>query len=270
MGSDPNAMQISYTKIEKYQRCPFEYKCYTDKKIYKLYHKDTPPLVFGQLIHGVLNSFYKHLSRGRRNLEGLRELFKTKFLTHKEKHFEIFKNQATINQYVEKAKEQFKNFLASPYAKKEPYLATEENQRVKIDHPPFGDNATHLKNASPKGGGLELLAKVDRIDLERKGLHIIDYKTGRLWEPDIDPLQLNFYGLVVSEKFSGLPVVRKTYFYLSEGREIEVDVKAEDNEKTLSLTREIAAQIEADKKFSPRENDKCRFCDFKPICPLQK
>ena len=124
---------ISYTKIEKYQRCPFEYKCYTDRRINKLYHKDTPPLVFGQLIHGVLNSFYKQLEPEERNLDNMRKLFKKKYLVHKQKHDKIFKTKENVIHFVNEAKKQFNNFLESPYASIEPYVATEEIQKIEID-----------------------------------------------------------------------------------------------------------------------------------------
>jgi len=242
---------ISYTKIDKYRRCPFEYKCYTNKKLYNLYHQDSPALLLGQLVHAVLNSFYKYLSPEKRDFENLRKLFKTKLLAHKKKHWKILKDQATVNQCVEDAKRQLKNFLDSPYSKREPYLATEENQKIIVDD-------------------LQLWAKVDRIDKKKQGLQIIDYKTGRLWKPGIDPLQLNFYSLVTSRQYPDLPVVRKTYFYLKEGEEVDIEVKKEDNEETLDLTKDIAEQIQNDQQFAPKRNDKCSFCDFRSICPLMK
>lgn len=242
---------ISYTKIEKYRRCPFEYKCYVDKNIYRKYHKDTPPLILGQLIHGVLNSFYKELTSSERNLDNLRKLFKTKFLANKNKHYAIFKNQENIIKYVEKAKKQFKFFLDSPYSNIEPYIATESNQTIEIE-------------------SIEFLAKIDRVDKTKDGFHIIDYKTGKIREETVDPLQLNFYAFVISRKFPESPIIRKTYLYLSENKEIEVEVNSGDDQSVLEITKEIVDQIKKDKDFEPRKNDKCKFCDFIPICPLMK
>ena len=242
---------ISYTKLSIYQQCPFQYKCYLDKSIYHRYHRDTPPLIFGSLIHGVLCSFYKDLLVKERNHQQMRRLFKEKFLADQIKHLQIFKNKQTINQYVAKAKQQFSNFLDSRFVKTKPYLVPEKNQRVSI-------------------GNLELLAKIDRVDKNKQGLEIIDYKTGKLYEPGIDPLQLNFYQLVISQKYPLLPVARKTYFYLDSGKEISIPTKASDNKKTLVLVKKIVRQIDADQEFKPKINSKCRWCDFRTICPLQR
>ena len=250
-GTVPELGVISYTKLNLYQLCPFQYKCYVDKSVYHRYHRDTPPLVFGSLIHGVLCSFYKDLLVKERNYQQMRGLFKEKFLANQIKHLQVFKNKQTINQYVAKAKQQFTNFLDSRFAKTKPYLVPEKNQRVTI-------------------GNLEFLAKIDRIDKSKQGLEIIDYKTGRLYEPNIDPFQLNFYQLVISQKYPLLPVIQKTYFYLDSGKEISFPTKTNDNKKTLAFVKKIVKQINADKEFKPKINPKCRWCDFRTICPLQR
>lgn len=243
-------LQLSNTKIKMYQLCPFRYKCYCDPQIKNAYKRESPVLTQGQLIHGVMNSYYKELSPEKRNLESLRELYKEKFLVNKEKHFKIFGDQDRINYFVLQSQKQFKNFLKSSFSKTEPFEVTEKLFEGVVDD-------------------IKLCAKIDRIDKEDNGFHIIDYKTGQLREEEPDNFQLNFYAFLVEDKYQK-PVVKKSYFYLSEGKTIEIPASEDDREKTLLVIKETASRIGADNNFEARKNFECGFCDYKPLCPLRR
>lgn len=245
------AFQISPTTLKYYRLCPFRYQCYLDPQIKQAYKRETPALTQGQLVHGVLNSCFKELSKEDRTEENLRRLYKEKFLANKDKHFQIFRDQKTIIRYVKESQREFQNFLDSPLSRTEPYEATEKLFECFLE------------------GDIRLIAKIDRIDLEEKGFHIIDYKTGRLREEEPDPFQLNIYALIATKNLNK-PVARKSYFYLLDGKLIDVPVQKGEQAKILDLIVTTVQEIKKDKKFEARTNNECCFCDYHSLCPLKK
>jgi putative RecB family exonuclease len=242
-------ISLSFTKIEKFLRCPQEYAWYCDRELLKKYHVDTPPLIFGSLMHGVLNDFYKNLDKSERTKEKMIALFLQKYKANKLKHDQIFRNRETVAKYFAMAGKEFTNFLESPLSEIVPYVATEEN--IKIDL-----------------GGVQLWAKIDRMDTSAKGLKIIDYKTGKYIEDEPDPLQLDLYALATFVKFPEIPLHEKSYYYLYDNRFVKVAANSGEFKKTRDHVLQIAEDIAKTKKFEPRKNPKCIWCDFRSICPL--
>lgn len=242
-------ISLSFTKIEKFTRCPLEYKYYLDKEIYRRYHKDTPALLFGSIMHGIFNDFYKHLTTKERHQERMVELFKQKYNANKIKHDQIFKSREVLEKFAKMASTEFKNFLNSKLSQQTPYVATEENIKVDL-------------------GGVELIAKIDRLDTGAKGFSITDYKTGRYIDEKPNPLQLDLYSLAVFNKFPDIPIHEKQYFYLYDGRFISIKVNQGEYRTIRDQVLKIADQITKEKEFKPKKNQKCVFCDFRSICPL--
>jgi RecB family exonuclease len=240
---------LSFTKIEKFRRCPFEYRCYTNYDLNKKYHKDTPPLIFGSIMHGILNDYYKNLEKEERTIKKLIELFKQKYNASKDKHDRVFGNKETLAKFAKMARREFEHFLASPLSQQTPFVATEENIKTDL-------------------GGVELLSKIDRIDSSKNGLKIIDYKTGRFIEDQPDSLQLDLYALSAFLKFPEIPIDKKIYYYLHDNRLIEVDYTNGEIRKTRDLVLKTAEKIQECKEFKPIRNQKCQWCDFIEICPL--
>src|SRR6056297_1780060 len=90
-------LKLSPTKINTYLNCPFKYKCDCDPELRDKYRKDTPPLVFGSLVHSCLEEFYKN----------------------------VFSSKQEIVTYIEKAKDIFENFAESEFFEKEPIMVEE-------------------------------------------------------------------------------------------------------------------------------------------------
>lgn len=241
-------LSLSFTKIEKFKRCAFEYQCYCNRELVKKYHLDTPPLIFGQIMHGIFNDYYKVLDKENRTLEKLIELFRQKYNASKDKHDKIFGTKKVLAKYAQMARKEFENFLGSPLSQQLPYVATEENLKVDL-------------------GGVKLIAKIDRLDTSGKGLKIIDYKTGKFIEDKPDPLQLNLYALATFIKFPSIPLHKKTYYYLYDDRFVEVDVQSGEFRQTREFVLKTAEDIGKEKDFKAKKNLKCNWCDFKVICP---
>lgn len=249
---------ISPYKLEMYLRCPRQYKFEYIDALRNMYHKDTPPLMIGGLIHTVLNHYYRRLKKEERTMEKIREVFRDKFLDHQKrkdpKYLVFGGSQETVNKWVIKATKQLENFYRSELSGREPFIAPEENSKYII-----GDSEEEK---------IKLLGKLDRVDKIEGGLHIIDYKTGTLKEDTIDPLQLDFYHLLLTYLAPDEPVIKKTYYYLDEDRLIDVEVRPEETEKVYWKVTETVERIRRDQEFAPFKNHKCRLCDYKSICEL--
>jgi len=245
-------LKLSPSKIATYKQCPFKYKCEIDTQTRLAYRKDTPDLVFGNLIHGCLNDFYKRTKKEDRNFETLRKLFETKFKYSFAKHNKVFKNKETIIRYVEESKKQFKTFLKNKLSKGEP-LVTEDFPKYQIN---------------PE---LELGGKFDRVDLVDDKLILIDYKTGKYKEDGQSnfEFQLNFYEYLLTKNIQNIKVDKKILFYLKENKIDKYETSDDLNEVENEIL-DIAETINSDVDLKPKRNSLCNYCDYQQICPIFK
>ncbi|PIV09807.1 hypothetical protein COS31_05470 [Candidatus Roizmanbacteria bacterium CG02_land_8_20_14_3_00_36_15] len=243
-------IKLSPSKIATYKQCPFKYKCETDMQIRLAYRKDTPDLVFGNLIHGCLNDFYKRTKKEGRNFETLRKLFETKFKYNFQKHNKIFKNKENIIKYVEESKKQFKVFLKSKFSEGEPLL-TEDFPKYQLS------------------SELELGGKFDRVDLKDNKLTLIDYKTGKYKEDGQNnyEFQLNFYEYLLTKKYPEYKVDKKILFYLKENKIDEYKSSKDLNQVEEEIIN-YAETIKNDIELKPKRNSLCNYCDYQEICSL--
>ncbi|MDO9027248.1 MAG: PD-(D/E)XK nuclease family protein [Candidatus Roizmanbacteria bacterium] len=243
-------LKLSPSKIATYKQCPLKYKCEIDTQIRKAYKQETPPLTFGNLIHGCLNDFFKRVDKSQRNFETLRKLFEEKFKKNFEKHRKIFKTKENIIQYVKEAHRQFKTFISSKFVKGNPFLIEE--------FPIYRLNQE-----------LELGGKFDRVDLVNDKLTLIDYKTGKYSDEKYEDnrFQLDFYEYLLAKIYPKYQVAKKILFYLKENK-VEKYEKSEDLNQVEKEIVDIADTIKDDTELKPRRNSLCSFCDYREICPI--
>lgn len=243
-------LKLSPSKISTYLLCPFKYKCEINIQIRKAYKKDTPDLIFGNLIHGCLNDFFKRIDESERSFETLRRLFEVKFKANWEKHKSVFQTKENMTRYVEESKKQFKTFIDSELSKGTPFLIEE-----------FPKYIFNLE--------LELGGKFDRVDREGKDLILIDYKTGKTKEENDKEtnFQLNFYEYLLNKLYPEYTVRKKILFFLKENTILPYE-KHGDLKVVEKEIIEIAHTINSDYKFDPKPNRLCRFCDYGSLCPI--
>lgn len=126
--------------------------------------------------------------------------------------------------------------------------------------------------------GLVLYASPDLVvEDEHGGLHIVDWKTGRPYKPNL--AQLAVYGIFVKEKF-GTPLERLTahLIYLSAGTREKHNVVegVEEARRAISTYVEdvrerltdAAANVAGDIERFPMTEKKslCRTCNFRELC----
>lgn len=243
-------LKLSPSKISTYLLCPFKYNCEINSQIRKTYKKDTPALIFGNLIHGCLNDYFKRTDPNKRSFETLRRLFETKFKANWSKHKLIFQTKVNIIKYIEESKKQFQYFIDSEFSQGE-LLLTEEFPKYFIN---------------PE---IEIGGKFDRVDLDKNDLILIDYKTGKRNEDNDKDItfQLNFYEYLLIKLYPQYTVKKKILFFLKENIILTFEKPIILDEIEEKIIR-IADTIKADNKFEPRLNALCKFCDYKSICSI--
>ena len=113
----------------------------------------------------------------------------------------------------------------------------------------------------------KLLGRVDRVYEEADGLHVIDYKTGKLDEERISNLQLVLYAIIMQAK-TGRPVVRASYLYLQNYTWKTLEIQEEDFAEAIAVVKKKIHTLSQDQEFPARMNPYCP-CDFLEICPIK-
>jgi ATP-dependent helicase/nuclease subunit B len=117
--------------------------------------------------------------------------------------------------------------------------------------------------------GIELGARIDRIDINEKSITLIDYKTSKdLNTTYIYDFQLTFYYLYALQNYPN-KTIKIAYWDIKKAqfREIEPRI-AELREilKNLPNKTETAKDIIINEKTIKKASDICKYCDYKLAC----
>lgn len=208
-------------------------------------------LIFGGLLHDVLNDFF-HLPTDKRNEQTLLELLKTQWGGPRGKEGG-FPNIEEEREFYAKASGMLKRF------------ANEQELNPTTAYLPTGEIKKDLLKV-PVEDGLTLIGVIDRVDKEDGSYHLVDYKTGK--EKD-DDFQLMTYS-ILSEKALGMPLEKASFLYLTSGKVATYKPTKESMEKALARIKDIAQQIKEDREFNPQPSKMCYYCDFVELCPAKE
>ncbi|PIS12175.1 hypothetical protein COT70_02250 [candidate division WWE3 bacterium CG09_land_8_20_14_0_10_47_33] len=218
-------------------------------------------LVFGDLLHRVLNLFFR-MRQVERSEEKLLALLKEVWAGGKSEARgkqggfpEIEEERGWYQKGLEILKEFARTQNLSPTLA---YLPEIEKEGEFVE-------ANFLK--VPLQPDVVLAGKIDRIDKEGGGFHLIDYKTGES-ERD-DDFQLMVYSILAEEAL-GKPPTKASYLYLRSGnlRSFQPGEEAKSRAKARAL--EIAEQIRSEKEFSPHPTKICWWCNYLEFCPAKE
>ena len=178
-------LTLSYSQIEQYIRCP---RCYWLRNIVGLRDQGTVGASFGQIIHRTLESFYKRLQQSELypdqittpNLDDLLEYGR---LMYQEM-------RGPEEAWSRKIEREIEGTLRLYYDR----LHSDQVNPVHVEHSVVFDypldGMTH-----------KIKARMDRVDYDGEGYHVIDYKTGqpskKRLEPKSTDLQLGVYLLAL-------------------------------------------------------------------------
>ena len=258
---------FSYSQLAAFDKCPLQYKF---AFILKVPTRGKAVFSFGKTMHNTFYDFLKYTNEdsviNQTNLFGFGE--KTADSAKKGKSLD-FDDLVKIYE---------KNWIDEWY----------ENKSQKEDYRKLGrkiikDFYDEFLNNPPKVlkindafalempfnlkiGEHALYGVVDRIDEEKDGVAIIDYKTGESKDklsPE-DKEQLLIYQIAAEEIFKLKPQ-KLVYYYLTDGKKASfLGTEKEKNELKEKIISEIEEMKTSD--FKPTPGWQCAFCDFKDIC----
>jgi ATP-dependent helicase/DNAse subunit B len=222
MAYNPNAVFLSPSSLADFDKCPQLYflrYVYKNSKGLKI-QIINPSLALGQSVHDALDQFLK-LEPGARDAGTLEELFKGIWLTMSGEKGG-FENDKEESEYRQRGQLMLERFLRNNHFK----------TAVSYKIPPF-----------PKlelGDDLILTGKLDWLEEDSEGFHVIDFKTGKNEEKE-DSLQLPIYA-VLAKGIVGDSSIKASYWYLNMGDEFtSFDLPSHDD--VLLHLRERGKQI---------------------------
>lgn len=237
-------MKLSFSKIRTYIECPLKYYFLYELK---LKEKPKPYKSFGKSLHLTLSKF--HTLPKYPSFEKLKEIYenywiKDGFKDSEEERREFLRGLELLKKYY------YKNIFNYE-------IAFKVEKEVKFNLNEF-----------------EIHGFVDRIDKINDDYELIEYKTGKYnldfnslgLVDESEILQMSIYYFAFENEFRKPPKFLSIY-YLSLDFDCKkrVFLKEENLKKSLDLILNIGTKIK-NKEFYKKENNFCKFCDFREEC----
>src|SRR5919202_1762780 len=231
-------MRFSFTRLETYRRCPFQYKL---RYQHHLPGQPRPGTRLAIALHAALETFYRDLPA----------------IPWPDTLLGAFDAQwpAELAERDLRAMEEGRALLVDFFRRQ-----GDSWPRVR-----FVEASFRLEL-----GRYTLVGTLDRVDELSDGtLQIVDYKTARTPPQAPDTFQLDMYQLGLAAK-TGQLASRIVFEYLRHGVQHVVEVDDRNVRRTLERVEAVVAAVEADDLLSPRPGEHCRRCDYAAYCPTQR
>ena len=241
----PKQITLSASALDTYISCPLKFRMSKIDKIPQAASK--PELVFGNIIHKVLQRFHekgKSLNHNRihRLLDEEWQPGKFEYKVREEK----FKFQGM---------EMLTNYCKNIEKTKPNVIETEYDFNFQIDN-------------------ITIAGTIDRIDkIGDKNISIIDYKTSKTPTSAKSSLQLAVYSLFLEQSeqpiINGIPSSSSLYFLRSEEDPIREHTFNKDELRLVEKKIFEVADGIKNKNFEPIKGNHCNWCDYKDLsCPI--
>jgi putative RecB family exonuclease len=238
------AYQVSATKLQAYNRCPYAYYLRYERKL-------TTNEFYGSAALGT--ALHQALAQCHRDWHYRHPLPDLRWVRHcwQQNSTGLTANQVTEG--LEILENYYHNFIANEVALTQP-LAVEG--RIQ--------GCLQIEN-------LEFLVvgRYDRLDFLEDGLELIDYKSGREAKlPDnreID-IQIGLYYLALEQTY------RQSLKYLSllflrTGEKIRYEATADHKKRVEKMINDLAVRLRYDQGWEPSPGEQCDRCTFARYCP---
>jgi DNA helicase-2/ATP-dependent DNA helicase PcrA len=256
--------RISFSQIAAFSTCPMQYKY---AHILKVPTFGRHSLSFGKSMHNTLQKFLESLKQSQEvaqvslfaetarqpvvipSVKELLDLFDQCFID------EWYTSEEEREEYKEQGKQSLRSFHAQVVENTPKVFGLELGFTLKV-------------------GDVLVKGRIDRIDeLPDGSLEVVDYKTGNPktkleWD---DKRQLVLYALALEQCLPvPKPVKKLTYYYLTTNQTVSFEPTDKDREKLTTQILDTMDRI-AKSDFAPDPDPmKCKYCDFKEICPAAK
>lgn len=252
-GNSSRPFSASHYKVTTYQKCPrlyyFEYLDDQLSQIKRDIKKPRPELEVGNAVHIALCNYYK-IAQDKRDFKALKQLLIQVWKPSRGSAWG-FTDIEEERVWFHEALLMLKTFYDHQF---------DEDHLFYVPDPQSREEFIKI----PMDADLQLIGKVDRIDEDGDGLHVIDYKTGK--SQNDDDFQVMIYVLLAQEKF-GKQVKKASYFYLRTGYMKTYSPTTGDAKVTAEKVRRLVQTIKTDTKFEAKPTKLCAWCDYLDYCP---
>ena len=236
---------LSYYQIDDYLTCPLKYKYVNILRVPIMEHHT---VIYGRAMHEAVSQYLLRKLNGRKfTLDELLDCFGANFdpqgfldVHHQEERFRIGR-EALVRFYKD-----------------------EENRR---SIPKFIE-----EKFSFVIGNNKITGRFDRIDMEKDGAVIMDFKTSAIKTQEAadkrvkENKQLALYALAYQYAFGALPVAVELYF-LESGIIGRHELSEEDLDDVKEDILEVSAGIRQQLYPAKPEYKACTYCAYNQICP---
>jgi len=235
---------LSFSRIQRYETCPFSYRLHY---IEKRQAEPGDPLKFGKAIHAVLESLvHEHVTDervGPLSEERAVELFGAAWAAESMTGIELFQEGIEI----------LKRFVREQgVVEHRDVLAVEKEFRLPV-------------------GPFTVLGYIDRVDwVDDETVEVIDYKSNRLLftRDEVDSsLQMSLYAIAARKLWPWARRVKLTFWMLRHGIRQETSRTPEQLDGALAYVETLGKQTESATEFPARLNMNCPYCDHRGGCP---
>ncbi|MBI4376582.1 MAG: PD-(D/E)XK nuclease family protein [Elusimicrobia bacterium] len=236
---------LSHSSLTLYADCPQKYKF---KYIDKIPERPRHFFSFGSSVHQALEFFYGVKAPPPPSLEEV--------LAHYREHWISagYKDEAQEAEYFEEGRALLSRFYRKHVADFHVPFFVEYQFDIVVE-------------------GVPVTGKIDRIDRLGDGcLSILDYKTGKALAADRAQAdaQLTMYQLAC-ETLLGAEVGRLSFYHVPSLKEQVSQRHAQAQVSGLRGRIVSTAEAITQGMFEPKPDEsKCRWCDYKPLCPVFK
>lgn len=235
--------KISPYKLTMYETCPQQYKFTYVDYIADEYKTPKPYLTMGAHVHNSLKDFYEQVAPADRTFEILEQLLRKRWKENRQG----FRNVDDEREWGLKALQMLKLYVL-------------KNDVIK--NPVMLENYYDMEVTED----IKVLGRIDRVDQDAEGLHVIDYKTGKFDPAEVSDEQLTIYAMIIHSNQT-IPVYKASYLYLATNQLYSIDISEDLYEPITEDLIEKVEKIRADRQYTPRISERCKHCDFIEICP---
>ena len=250
----PDKLRTSYSRISNYDNCGLQYLLGV---VLGLDSETSHNMVFGTWIHQIFEDCEKEPTEeqkksGRRRLRRKPAVYER---YHELFDESVFPNKAIARQFRRDGERMIERFISQL----QPGSALLVEEAFTVDF-----------------NGHRIRGRIDRVTKAGSGVLVSDYKTSRYpigWNEIAESLQLAIYYLAATTNDDiaahGDPVGMQLVYPGSLQRG-EVAVRCQKPEQAKVVLERLPKLIDGvlAEDFRPSPTANCRFCKFKPLCPL--
>jgi putative RecB family exonuclease len=239
------AMQISYTRINTYQRCPHKYQLAYVERIPVAKRGE---LLLGSAVHGAL-----------------------KFM-HDPRPPQLPSQEEVIGEFCRLWREYQESLPEKEHAalfESGVDMLRRYHERESVCREPRFTASVERLFTLPLENSNRITGRIDRVDVLDNGIiEVLDYKTGRTMPTQVEvdnDLQLAIYQMAAENLLYPDKTVTTSLYYLRHGVTFTASFSPQQMEEKRAEIMEVIEKI-AREEFSPRVGNQCDFCEYRAYC----